>query len=600
MKNSALVMVAMEGLDARQKELYKKFPRESRMSRPAYIERIIDWTTFFRRNICAFIENYLGISLHLYQVILIHLMSMCSTIWLIAGRATAKSFLIALYSVARCILYPGERVVVASSTISQARLIVTEKIGRELSYMSPRIRESIKAIRDSSKDITVLFHNGSTITVVVGNENARGYRATILILEECRMIKKKVVDETLKHFLIVRQPPYLKMKEYECLMEESTTIAITSSWYADNWIWPEFDMALNDSLHGGRSMAIGVDYAVTLKHNIKSRDAMEKMRRTMPRETWDLECMNLRIKENTDSFFRLSSFKSAQVIRKAFYPMSASDIIERKKNPYAIEKQPGEVRIVVADLAFSAGDINDNSIYCCMRLIPHTRSTQSALVSDTATKFKRQVVYIESVNGGETLAQAIRLKQLYYDFGADYLVMDVRYAGISVYDLLAKTLYDEERDMEYEPWKCFNNEKLAERAPESATECIYGIIASARLNSDIAQEMARTLADGELELLIDYDVARREVLPKDKNYAACVDDPFVYEAPYMETQALIKECVDLKYERLENTGLIKISERGAARKDRYTAVSYGNYFATSLESDIGKVNEEYAYASFYN
>lgn len=590
----------MAELDARQAALHRRFPQESKLSEPAFVERVIDWTTFFRRNITAFIENYLGVSLHLYQAIFIHLMSMCSTIWLIAGRATAKSFLIALYSVAYCILYPGSKVVVASATIGQARLIVSEKIQRELMYMSPRIRDAIKSVHDSSKGIIVDFYDGSSITVVVGNDNARGHRATVLILEECRLMKKKVIDETLKHFLIMRLPPYIKLKEYEHLAEEPINIAITSSWYGDNWIWPEFDLAFNDFLNGGRSMAIGVDYAVTLRHKIKSKEMMAQMRLTMPRETWDLECLNLRLKENTDSFFRLSSFTAAQKVRKAFYPRTAADVTERKKNPYAIEKQPGEIRIIIADLAFVAGSVNDNSIYGCIRLLPHAHRSQNALGADASTRLKRQLVYLESLNGGDTLQQAIRIKQLFTDFDADYLVMDIRYAGISVYDLMSRPLYDEERDVEYEPWRCFNNEDVAARSPEEAKECIYCITATAKLNSDIAQEFAKTLADGELELLVSYDTARAEVLPKDKNYAACVNDPLYYEQPYMETQALIKECVDLKYERMENTGLIRVAERGHARKDRYTAVSYGNYFATVLEGDMERSDDEYAFVSFYN
>lgn len=590
----------MEGLDARQAALYLRFPKESKLNDPKFVERAIDWITFFRRNITAFIENYLGVQLHLYQVIFMYMMSMCQTIWLVAGRATAKSFLIALYSVAYCILYPGSKVVIASATIGQAQLIVTEKIQRELMNMSPRIKDAIKGVHNSSKGIIVDFHCGSTITVVVGNDNARGHRATMLILEECRLIKKTVVDETLKHFLILRSPPYTKMKEYEHLAEEPINIAITSSWYEDNWIWQEFDLAFEDFLKGGRSLAIGIDYAITLKHKIKSKEMMAQQRQTMPRDTWDLECMNLRLKENTDSFFRLSSFISAQKIRKAFYPRTVADIAEGKKNPYAIEKVPGEVRIIVADLAFVAGALNDNSIYGCIRLLPHAYRAQGALSPEASTRLKRQVVYLESLNGGDTVAQAIRLKQLFADFEADYLVMDIRYAGISVYDMISKPLYDEERDVEYEPWKCFNNEDVAARSPEEAKECVYCVSASARLNSDIAQEFAKTLADNEIELLVSYDKARSEVLPKDKNYISCVEDPLYYEQPYMETQALVKECVDLKYERLENTGLIRVSERGTARKDRYTAVSYGNYFATMLENDMGRCDDEYAFTSFYN
>ena len=43
-------------------------------------EKIIDWTTFYRRNIHRFVEHYLGIKLHIYQKIMIYLMNLCPLI----------------------------------------------------------------------------------------------------------------------------------------------------------------------------------------------------------------------------------------------------------------------------------------------------------------------------------------------------------------------------------------------------------------------------------------------------------------------------------------------------------------------------------------
>ena len=42
-------------------------------------------------------------------------------------------------------------------------------------------------------------------------------------------------------------------------------------------------------------------------------------------------------------------------------------------------------------------------------------------------------------------------------------MLDGRNAGISVYDMLAKVLFDEERNVEYKPWKCMNDDKVANR-----------------------------------------------------------------------------------------------------------------------------------------
>ena len=74
------------------------------------------------------------------------------------------------------------------------------------------------------------------------------------------------------------------------------------------------------------------------------------------------------------------------------------------------------------------------------------------------------MVYLESIRDNiETKNLAIRLKQLYYDFEADYAILDANGNGLGVYDSLADTLYDEKRDEEYEPWTSINDEELQQR-----------------------------------------------------------------------------------------------------------------------------------------
>ena len=88
-------------------------PFESKENKENY-ERIIDWITFYRRNIPVFVEHYLGIPLHWYQIIWLYLLNIYITVVIIAGRASAKSFVIAIFSCAKAILYPNTKVVVAS------------------------------------------------------------------------------------------------------------------------------------------------------------------------------------------------------------------------------------------------------------------------------------------------------------------------------------------------------------------------------------------------------------------------------------------------------------------------------------------------------
>ena len=59
-----------------------------------------------------------------------------------------------------------------------------------------------------------------------------------------------------------------------------------------------------------------------------------------------------------------------------------------------------------------------------------------------------------------------------------------------------------------------------------------------------------------------------------------------FELPFLETQFMINECAELQYEKMPQTGIIKIYEQGAKRKDRYTSCSYGSYFIDKLELDL--------------
>ena len=97
-------------------------------------------------------------------------------------------------------------------------------------------------------------------------------------------------------------------------------------------------------------------------------------------------------------------------------------------------------------------------------------------------------------------------------------------------------------------------------------------------------------------------MATDEVLPKIKAYTDSVDmeTTMFYEAPYIETAAFINESVSLRYDRLQDTGIIRISEVGNMTKDRFTSVSYGLYFASLLERDLMSISNQYDYQCMLN
>ena len=220
-------------MDDRQKHLHEHFPSTSKLSNPEFVKKLLEWLTFWRRNPNRFVQRYFGISLYLYQHIILYLMDLCPSICIVAARSAAKSFIIAVYACKEAILRPGSLIVVASATKKQAKLIVSEKIVKEILPRSPLLQAEIKGIKDSQNEIEVKFNNGSSIVVLVANENVRGYRATVFIYEEFRMIAKNIIDTVLSPTLFQRQIPFrIKyLDEYRELKEEPKEIYISSSWY---------------------------------------------------------------------------------------------------------------------------------------------------------------------------------------------------------------------------------------------------------------------------------------------------------------------------------------------------------------------------------
>lgn len=595
--------------DDRQKELYKRFASDSFLGNEKTLYNFIDWITFFRRNLHRFATDYLGIKLHWYQAIMLYLMGINNFIVVVASRASAKSFISALYACIRCILYPNSMIVLASSTKGQSKLLVSEKIQKELMNMSPRLRREIRKIKDNQNEVIVFFKNNSTITVVPASENGRGYRSTAIIREEFRQIKKFIDDSILSPFQIVRQAPYLKDEYYSDvpeLQEENVDIYISSSWYDNgNWMWGIVDQAFEDMMAGKDSCLLAFDESVAIKHKIKTMRYFQTEKKKQDPMTWQLEFLNTRLKENRHAFFTYNLLQQNQNSKQVFYPRTTLDFLSNRKNPYDIAKQKNEVRVVSCDMAFIENDGNDNSVFSCMRFLPETTTYKKDSSNETIVNngYRRIPSYIEHTQGGELKKQAIRIRELYEDFQADYIILDTRNAGIGVLDFLARPLYDEERNVEYSALTCMNDEGLANRIRvEGAEPRIFAVNASRKLNSDIALDFRKVLSEKKIDFLVTFEQASEEILPKIKEYMSAPDaeTQLFYETPFLETQALFSETSSLVYEKGNETGVIVIHEQGKNRKDRYTSISYGSYFASLLERDLISQTDSYEVGCFIN
>ena len=548
-------------------------------------DNLIDWITFYRRNIHRFIQHYFGVQLYWYQILWIYFMSISENFVTIASRAAAKSWLIAVLAYARGVLYPNSEIVIVATTLKQASIIFGKMARLKDDY--PNIAREVKDFSDTQNNCNCTLHNGTTIKIVACSESGRGERSTFTIGEEFRIMDKQKFDSIVKPFAYARQTPYMKNPKYssiKILIEEPRQVLISSAYHKGLWWYKETMTTIKMMLDGKDAGFIAFDYLIAIKHNIKTVKAIARDRTTMDEITFLEEYENIPWGENSNAYFKLDMFKKNRNLKKAFYPLR-NDMLDKKKNPNDIKRTDGEIRIVSVDIATRKGSKNDNTIITCIRGLP------------TAKGYEREYVYQESHQGEHTGKQALRIKQVYHDFEADYIVLDLQQAGITIFERLATITKDEERGIEYEAFTVFEHKSLEKKLIEelqektlgvNAKQVIYPIMANSRLNNDIAVDFRDRLQRNMCNFLIDDNDAETYLSRYNKEFSNSKDVNLNswYLKPYIETALLINESINLEYSF--SGGYVKLDTVGTARKDRYTSCSYGGYFISLLELELLK------------
>src|SRR5699024_3101129 len=239
------------------------------------------------------------------------------------------------------------------------------------------------------------------------------------------------------------------------------------------------------------------------------------------------------------------------------------------------KKGENEIRILSADIAVTGGAENDASVFSLLQLKPNGK------------RYERFVTYMESMEGMHSETQAVRIRQLMKDFEVDYLVIEGMGVGVAVLDDLMTPLYDEERGDKYDPITVFNDERAAERCKyEDAEEVIFVIKATKELNMEIAGRMGDSLKYNKLNLLFKEQNALERYQKMSKLKFSALDPRVKAELlrSYREIELLTHEMLNLEVVVSDN-GTFSLKEQGRMRKDRYTSVSYGNYYASILERE---------------
>lgn len=409
-------------------------------------------------------------------------------------------------------------------------------------------------------------------------------RSTFTIYEEFRLIDKEIVDGVIRPFAYIRQTPYLKIPEYSKMGEEPKEVFISSAYHKGLWWYDETKKTIKDMLNGGNSGFIALDFRVAIKHNIKTIRQIKNEISKMDEITALEEYFNIPFGENSSSYFKLKQFLKSRTIVKAWYPQR-NETYNIKKSPYAIDRTDGELRVISCDTAQRSGKNNDLSVTTCFRCLP------------THKGYIREVVYMESFSGVDSITQCLRIKRLHREFDADVIVLDVAAGGggLPMYDQLGQITKDTERGLEYPAMTAmrhFSNEDGYEELSKrtlglNAKEIIYCISATPKLNSLMAVDIKDKLKNNLFRFLVDETTAEDDLMKHRTSEYMNNDDigaKAFFNLPFIQTSLAINECINLSM--VLSAGYLKLVEPSGARKDRYVSMAMGSYYISFLDQDL--------------
>ncbi|MBR0471170.1 MAG: hypothetical protein IJI98_00545 [Methanosphaera sp.] len=337
------------------------------------------------------------------------------------------------------------------------------------------------------------------------------------------------------------------------------------------------------------------DIYTSLKYGLKTMGEWQKIQKTTSEADIRMEYLNEALGEAENAYFPLELLRKCQKMHKAFRPPTETEFINGIKMQNR-DKKSNEIRLIVIDFAFSNTvnkyEPNDNTVIEC----------QSGFYDKG--EMIRNLDYLETLSGGESELTQRRIRELFYDYQADYIVFDLRSGGEDRYTALTKPYIHPTRDNNIWDSSGFTvvtdnklhflteakiNDLVSRTVDPKAKPVMVPVQGSLEFNDKMWRALRLSMVDNKLRLLID-DVSFDTELVKRKDYIKMTSTERMREKlPFTQTEFLVQEAISLRQEVRE--GKIKLKEPRSFTKDRIVALAYGNMFFNILENKLSKQDQ---------
>ena len=399
------------------------------------MEGVAYWAAFYRKNPQRFVAEYLNIKLKLFQKILIYMMMVSTNFMYIASRGSGKTWLVSLYCVVRCILFPGTKICIVSGYKSQSLECIQkieEDFMKNYSWGSINLCAEISDISTSINNAHCEFRNGSWVKIVTASDAARHNRANIVCVDEFRMVDLNILNTVIRKFLTApRSPGYLSKPEYKHLAERNCELYMSSAWFTSHWSYKKlqtyFSLMLNDKK---KYFCCGLPYQLAIKEGLLSREQVEDemSEADFDATSFSMEMGALWLGDSDDAFFKFDDISPRRKLKHSYFPLEIYKAHRIKIPSLALNER----RILSVDVALMASKKHNNDA--------------AALIINSAIPTERNdyisnIVYIETHDGMTTDELGLLVMRFFYQYKCTDLVLDTGGQGLGVYDFIIKNQF---------------------------------------------------------------------------------------------------------------------------------------------------------------
>ena len=394
-----------------------------------------------------------------------------------------------------------------------------------------------------------------------------------------------------------RQAMYLTNPKYSTdprWMEECQSVYITSARFKSEWFWRTFKITVQEAFMSKKiqyNFFCG-DIFLSMYFGLKTKADYFKAKKQSSDLDFRMEDLNEMVGEAEDAFFKHDLLKKNQVFRKAYRFPTINDIAQ-KNNLKNRSKQEDEIRLLWVDFAFAnttGAEENDQSIIGCTSLVKKNNH------------YRRITDYITTHPASDSDGIDLKIREMFWDYHADYIVIDLRNGGEVMYNDLTKLRQHPNRssddwnehgftiapELYYHVVSTQKLDDLKSRAIDTQPiPCLIPIQGSSELNSTMWLDLQKKLRDEEIDLLIE-DIEFEQEIESSKEYFKMTNEERMnYKLPYIMTMALINEAINLSQEWRD--GKVKLIEPRSGTKDIIVSFAYGNYISSLI---INKLEQD--------